>query len=182
MEENIIDKLEAYLKDLEERYKYYYEVERDKEISGVKVDIFAKSSTEHFREVLTKSIKIDQHYTKEYAVVKGEKGFVDEDEVKEFSQFLISSINKFSPPSVNTMSTILNGILVSTSGFSEGAIKFGKKFKYSKTFLLGIKGWHDIRFILIDLKEEKLYSNQRGKEVLSAYKIKSSSGGDKTKK
>jgi hypothetical protein len=80
------------------------------------------------------------------------------------------------------MSTILNGILVSTSGFSEEAIRFGKKFKYSKTFLLGIKGWHDIRFILIDLKEERIYSNYIGQEVLPAYKIKSESelgGGDR---
>ena len=182
MEENITDKLEAYLKDLEERYKYYYEVERDKEISGLKVDIFAKSSTEHFRQVLTKSIKIDQHYTKEYAAVKAEKRFVDKNEVKEFSQFLISSINKLSPPSVDTMSTILNGVLISASGFSEEAISYAKKFKFSKSFLLGIKGWCDIRLIIVDLKEEKLYSNRKGKEVLSAYKIKSSSGGDKTKK
>lgn len=182
MEENITDKLEAYLKDLEERYKYYYEVERDKEISGLKVDIFAKSSTEHFRQVLTKSIKIDQHYTKEYAAVKAEKRFIDKNEVKEFSQFLISSINELSPPSVDTMSTILNGVLVAISGFSEEAVSFAKKFKFSKSFLLGIKGWCDIRLILIDLKEERLYSNQKGKEVLSAYKIKSSLEGDKTKK
>ena len=176
------DKLESYLKDLEERYKYYYEVERDKEISGVKIDIFAKSSTEHFRQVLTKNIKIDQHYTKEYAMVKSLSGLGNKNEVEDFSQFLIFSINKLSPPSVDTMSTILNGILVSTSGFSEEAIRFGEKFKFSKSFLLGIKGWCDIRLILVDLKEEKLYSNQKGKEVLSAYKIKSSSGGEKTKK
>ena len=176
------DKLESYLKDLEERYKYYYEVERDKEISGVKVDIFAKSSTEHFRQVLTKNIKIDQHYTKEYAMVKSLSGLGNKNEVEDFSQFLIFSINKLSPPSVDTMSTILNGILVSTSGFSEEAIRFGEKFKFSKSFLLGIKGWCDIRLILVDLKEEKLYSNQKGKEVLSAYKIKSSSGGEETKK
>jgi len=182
VEEKITDKLEAYLKDLEERYKYYYEVERDKEISGLKVDIFAKSSTEHFRQVLTKKIKIDQHYTKEYAVVKAEKKFVNRSEIDIFSQFLISSINKLSPPSVDTMSTILNGVLVATSGFSEEAVNFAKKFKFSKSFLLGIKGWCDIRLILVDLKKEKLYSNQRGKEVFSAYKIKSKSrlGGDRT--
>jgi hypothetical protein len=47
---------------------------------------------------------------------------------------------------------------------------------------LGIKGWCDIRLILVDLKGKKLYSNKKGKEVLSAYKIKSKSGlgGDKT--
>ena len=182
MEENITDKLEVYLKDLEERYKYYYEAERDKEIFGLRLDIFAKSSTEHFRQVLTKSIKIDQHYTKEYAAVKGERRFVDKNEVEEFSKYLKSLINELLTPSVDTMSTILNGVLVATSSFSEEAVNFAKKFKFSKSFLLGLKGWCDIRLILGDLKEEKLYSNQKGKEILSAYKIKSSSGGDKTKK
>ena len=180
MEENITDKLGTYLKGLEERYKYYYEVERDKEISGLKVDIFAISSTEHFRQVLTKNIKIDQHYTKEYAVVKAEKKFVDKNEIEEFSKYLKSLINELVNPSMKIMSTILNGVLISTSGFSEEAVNFTKKFKFSKSFWLGIKGWCDIRLILVDLKEEKLYSNQKGEEVLSAYKIKSSSGGDKT--
>ena len=182
MEENIPDKLEAYLRDLEERYKYYYELEIDKEISGLKVDIFALSSTEHFRQVLTKNIKVDQHYTKEYAVVKAEKRFVDKNDVEEFSKYLKSLINKSFTPSVNIMSTILNGVLISASGFSEEAISFAEKFKFSKSFLLGINGWCDIRLILVDLKEEKLYSNHKGKEVLSAYKIKSSSGGNKIKK
>jgi len=180
VEENIPGILESYLKDLEERYKYYYEVERDKEISGVKVDIFAKSSTEHFRQVLTKNIKIAKHYTKEYAVVKAEKRFGDKNEVEKFSKFLKSLVNELVNPSVDIMSTIINGVLVSTSGFSEEAVSFVKKFKFSKSFLLGIKGWCDIRLILIDLKGQKLYSNKKGKEVLSAYKIKSPRGGDNT--
>jgi hypothetical protein len=180
VEENTVDKVEAYLKDLEERYKYYYKVERDKEISGVKVDIFALSSTEHFRQVLTKKIKIDQHYTKEYAVVKTLKRMGDKSEVEHFSKFIKSLVNELVNPSVETMSTILNGVLISASGFSEEAVSFTKKFKFSKSFLLGIRGWCDIRLILVDLKEEKLYSNKKGKEVLSAYKIKSPRGGDNT--
>jgi len=167
------DKLELYLKDLEERYRHYYEVERDKEISGVKLDIFARSYTEHFRQVLTKSIKIDQYYTKEYAMVKAEGGFIDKNKIDDFSQFLKSLIDELTTPSVDVMSTTLSGVLITSSGFSEEAVNFAKKFKFSKSFLLGIKGWCDIRLILVDLKEEKLYSNQKGKEVLSAYKIKS---------
>jgi len=151
-------------------------------MSGLKVDIFAKSSTEHFRQVFTKNIKIDQHYTKEYAVVKTLKGMGSKSEVEHFSKFIKSLVNELVNPSIEIMSTILNGVLISASGFSEEAVNFAKKFKFSKSFLLGIKGWCDIRLILVDLKEEKLYSNQKGKEVLSAYKIKSFSGGDKTKK
>ena len=181
-----IKRLEAYLNDLEERYKYYYEVERDKEISGVKVDIFAKSSTEYFRQVLTKKIKIDQHYTKEYAIVKSLSGLGNKNEVEEFSQFLISSINKLSPPSTDTMCVVLNGIMISDSGFSEDAIRFGEKFSFSKSFLLGIKGWHEIRLILVDLHNNKLFSNKKGKEVISAYKINTETekkgGGDKVLK
>jgi len=42
-------------------------------------------------------------------MVKVLSGLGNKNEVKEFSQFLISSIDKLSPPSVDTMSTILNG-------------------------------------------------------------------------
>lgn len=181
MEGNIPDKLELYLKDLEGRYKYYYDVERNKEISGIKIDIFAQSITKHYRNILIKKIRLDQFYTKEYAIVKTLKGFGDKREVEEFSQFLVSSIKELITPSVDTMCTIINGVLISTSSFSEEAIKFGEKFKFSKSFLLGIKGWCDIRLILVDWKVQKLFSNQKGKEVICAYKIKSSLGGDRIK-
>ncbi len=176
---NTQDRLDEYLKDLEERYKYYYNVERNKEILNVRIDIFAKSSTEHFRQVLTKRIKIDQHYTKEYAVVKTLKGRGNKSEVENFSKFIESLVNELVIPSVNTMCTIINGVLINTSGFSEEAVRSAKRFKFSKSFMLGIKGWCDIRLILVDLKEQRVYSNDKGKEVLSAYKIKPFSGGDK---
>ncbi|GAI95822.1 unnamed protein product [marine sediment metagenome] len=171
---NSQNKLDEYLKDLEGRYKYYYEVERDKEILGVKLDIFAKSSTEHFRQVLTKKIKIDQHYTKEYAVVKILKRIGDKGEVENFSKFIRSLVNELVVPSVEIMSTILNGVLVSAYGFSEEAIRLAERFKFSKSFMLGIKGWCDMRLILVDLERQRVYSNQKGKEVFVAYKIKSS--------
>ena len=170
---NTQEKLDKYLNKLEERYKYYFDVERNKEILNVRIDIFAKSSTEHFRQFLTKKIKIDQHYTKEYAVVKTLKRRGDKSEVENFSKFIKSLVNELVIPSVNTMCTIINGVLINTSGFSEEAINFAERFKFSKTFLLGLKGWCDIRLILIDLKGQKLYSNRKGEEVLSAYKIKS---------
>ena len=175
--------MERYLNDLEARFQYYYEVERNKEMFDEKIDIFAKSVTEHFRQVLNNNIKIDQHFTKEYAMVKTLFGLADKKEVEKFSQYLVSSINKLSPPSTNTMCAILNGIIVSDSGFSEDAIRFGEKFSFSKSFLLGIKGWHDIRLILVDLKNKKVFSNEKGKEIIMAYKINTEpERGDKVSK
>jgi len=178
MEEKLKDKKDTYLKDLEERYKYYYEIERNKELLGEVVDIFASSCIEHFRHVLTKKIKIDQYYTREYAVVRAEDSLIDKNEIEKFTNFLKSLINNLVFPSTEVMSTTLSGILITTVGFSEAAIDFGQRFKYSRSFWLGIKGWCDIRLILVDLREEKLYSNNKGKEVLIAYKIKPSQGGD----
>ena len=119
-------------------------------------------------------------------MVKTLFGLADKKEVEKFSQLLISSINKLSPPSTDTMYAVLNGVMISDSGFSEDAIRFGEKFSFSKSFLLGIKGWHDIRLILVDLNNNKLFSNKKGKEVISAYKINTKSkkegGGDKVSK
>lgn len=178
MEEMLNEKKDKYLKDLEERYKHYYEIERNKELLGEIVDIFASSSMECFRHVLTKKIKIDQYYTKEYAIVKAKGSLINKEEIEKFCNFLKSFINNLVCPSTEVMSTTLSGILVSTIGFSKDAVKFGQEFKFSRSFWLGIKGWCDIRLILVDLREEKLYSNNQGKEILFAYKIKSSKGDD----
>ncbi|GAB4112179.1 MAG: hypothetical protein Kow00103_00850 [Candidatus Caldatribacteriota bacterium] len=169
---------DIYLRELEKRYRYYYEIEKNKEILGEIVDIFASSSIEHFRNILTKKIKIDKYYTKEYAIVRVKDALIDQEKIEKFTNFLKSVLNNLICPSTEVMSTTLSGVLITNIGFSEEAINFGQKFKFSRSFWLGIKGWCDIRLILIDLKEEKFYSNNKGKEILTAYKFNSSKGGD----
>jgi len=170
--------LEEYLNKLEKRYRAHYNVERNKAISSKEFDIYAISIIEHFRNVLTKKIQIDHYQEREIILVKGFEKFIQYKEIKELSQHLVTSTKELVVPSFEIMSHVINGIIISSQGFSENAIKAGQKFKYGRTFCLGIKGWCDIRLVLIDIKNNTVYCNAKGREIIEVYAIDKKKGGD----
>jgi hypothetical protein len=171
--------LEEYLEKLEKRYQAHYNVERNKTVAGKELDIYAISVIEHFRHVLTKKIKIDHYQEREIILVKRFEQLIQAKEIEEFSQYLITANKKLVVPSFDIMSHALNGIIISSQGFSKEAIKYAQRFKYGKTFCLGIKGWCDIRLLLIDIKNNCLFCNAKGKEVVEVYSFERHKGGEK---
>jgi hypothetical protein len=170
--------LEEYLEELEKRYQGHYNVERSKAIAGKELDIYAISIIEHFRHAFTKSIQIDHYQEKEIILVKGFKEFIQAKEIIEFSQYLVTTSKELITPSFEIMSHVINGIIISSQGFSEDAISNAQKFKYGRTFCLGIKGWCDIRLLLIDIKNHHVYCNAKGKEIIEIYAFDNRKGGD----
>lgn len=161
--------LDEYIKDLEKRLQAHYDIETHKIISTLKLDIYAISVIEHFRNIFSKKIQIDHYQEKEIILVKGFDRYVQEQDVNQFSRLLIQVTREHVSPSFDVMSHTINGILISSQGFSREAIRLAEQFRYSRTFFLGIKGWCDIRFLLIDLPNTCLYCNPKGKEVKTVY-------------
>ncbi len=164
--------LTEYLAELVKRYQLHYNVETNKLIAGQQVDIYAISIIEHYRHVLTKKIQIDRYQEREIILVKGFVSLVTDSEINDFSQFLINTTQELVTPSFEVMSHTVNGIMVSEEGFTPEVIATAQKFKYGKTFLLGIKGWCDIRLLLIDVKNSCVFCNAKGKEVAPIYTFK----------
>ncbi len=171
--------LTEYLGELLKRYQLHYDVETNKFISGTKIDIYALSVIEHYRNVFNKKIKIDHYQEREMILVNGFEKYIEDKDISEYSQFLIKATQELVNPSFDIMCHVINGIMVSTNGFSREAISLSQKFKYSKTFVLGIKGWCDIRLLLIDIKNNNIFCNAKGREIVGIYSFNKESGGDK---
>jgi len=161
--------LKEYLDELEKRYQAHYDVETYKTIAGTQIDIYAISIIEHFRHVLTKKIQIDHYQEREIILVKGFEQYIKKEEIEFFLKYLVHANKELVVPSFNIMSHAMNGIMVSSEGFSKEAIETAQRFKYGRTFCLGIKGWCDIRLLIIDLKNRDVYCNSKGLEVKSVY-------------
>lgn len=173
--------LRQYLEELEKRYQAHYNIEVQKTIDGKQMDIFAISIIEHYRNILSKKIQIDHYQEREMILVKGFDALIQEKIVKDFSQFLVTVTNKLVTPSFDVMSHGINGIMVSSKGFSPEAVEAARKFKFSRTFCLGIKGWCDIRLLLIDIKNAGVFYNSKGKEIAPVYTFKQRNKGEVVK-
>lgn len=161
--------LSEYLDLLKQRYQLNYNVEINKFIQDVNVDIFALSVIEHYRNVISKKIQIDRYEERKIILVKGYESLVKDGEMNDFFRFLTRAAQELVIPSLDIMSHLIDGIIVSAQGFSQEAISAAQKYKYSRTFFLGIKGWCDIRLLLVDLKNSTVFYNVKGKEIVQVY-------------
>ena len=125
-------------------------------------------------------LKMFEYPNKETILRKNASGIFASEEIKKFSQYLVTSSKELITPSFDVMSHTINGIMVSSQGFSKEAIEAARKFRYGRTFCLGIKGWCDIRLLLIDIKNSCVFCNAKGKEIVEVYIFsKKKIGGDK---
>lgn len=161
----------AYLDVLSERYKRYFDIHRNYNLLGNELDIFAEYRVKNEKYFLSKSAVIFSFENFEYCLVKCFKEGINKAELQEFTDFLVDSVKEIVKPSSEHMSTYLSGVIVSEKSFSQEVIEMAEKFKYSKNFLFTLKGWCDVRLILVDLERNIVITNKKGREVKKNYVV-----------
>ena len=81
-----------------------------------------------------------------------------------FEQFkrLISEL----PTDEKHMSSIFTAALISEEEIDPKIVETASAKKFHKDFWFSLHGWADLAFILVDLKNEKIYSNSFGKRTV----------------
>lgn len=158
-----------YMDLLKDNMKSCFDIFEDYTIDTNKLDIYGKSIVRNERYIGNEKFVLDAYENYEHCLIKSTQKEVDKDEIGKFTEFLKSSMNILVTPREGHMSTIISGVYISDLGFSEEAIHIAKKFKYSKTFSMGLKGWCDEKLFLIDLKKNKVYTNKEGKKNKKFY-------------
>lgn len=164
--------LQDYLAALAERYSVYYDVERDRVVGGRKLAIFARSKIRSEKYFITKSIPLYGFENYQYGLVEAGERIIDEPDVTSFTEYLKSLVDVLVKPHEEHMSTCLDGILVTTSGFTPAAICTAQRFKFGRMFKFGFAGWCDIRLVLVDLAQGRVFTNRRGREIEKYYRPK----------
>lgn len=160
---------QEYIYNLKNSWKEYFDIFEDYDMYGENLSIYAKSFVRNERYIASKKSVIDAYENHEHCIVKSKDEIANANDIINFANFLKSLSEKIVTPDDEHMSTIINGIYICNKGFSDETIKIGKKFKCHKTFAFGLKGFCDVRLFLIDLTENKLYTNRDGKAMKSFY-------------
>lgn len=165
-----MDSYEEYLKELQARYRAYFDIFPDYSLLGRTVGLFARCHVRHEKFFLSRKATIGAWETSEYCLVEGRQAGIGTDQVRDFTAFLVRAVDELVKPHEEHMSSIVSGILVSERGFEPEAIRLGTGFRHERSFWFGLRGWCSVRLLLVDLSSGKVYASRKGKEVMRIYR------------
>ncbi len=165
-------KLEEYLETLRGKYEAYFDIYPDYSILGRRLDLYARSHVSSEKFFLTKKAVLAAWVTNEYCLVEGHSAKIYTPQVQDFSAFLVNAANELVKLHKEHMSSVVTGILVSERGFDPEAIHIGTRFKRSRSFWFGLRGWYSVCLLLVDLSTGQAHASPKGKEVMKSYQPK----------
>lgn len=136
------------------------------------MDLYARSHVRSEKFFLTKKAILGAFETNEYCLVECHSANIYAPEVKDFTAFLVNAAGELVKPYKEHMSSVVTGILVSEQGFAPEAIHIGTRFKHSRDFWFGLRGWYSVCLLLVDLSSGQVHANSKGKEVIKSYQPK----------
>jgi hypothetical protein len=158
-----------YMDKFKEKLKEYFNIFENYEVLDEFFPLYAKSLVRNERYIGSKKLVTDAYENHEHIFIQWKDEKVEKYDVEKFTNFFKSIVNKIVFPNEEHMSTTINGIYITHNSFTSEAIEYGENFKFQKTFAFGLKGWCDIGIILIDLNNEKIYTNKVGKKTKPLY-------------
>jgi len=163
-----------YLAMLENRHRYYFDVHRDYEIAGRRFDLYAECHVRTERTVL--GYLLDSYESHDYRMVKYYEQASLQD-IRHLYDWIASNYDIWVTPKDGHMCTFLALVVVLGKGVSQDLIRFIKRAKQSRYFALGLKGWYELRLLLVDLNEEKLWCNSSGNRIRMDFEMKAKPNG-----
>lgn len=160
--------IDGYLELLAKKHSVYYDVYRDYELNGEKLDIYAEFHARNERYVLIDVL--DAYETHEYRMIKY-YGDLRIEHAERFGKWLEGLTEVLVKPHSEHMCTTLTGVMVTNKGIDRDMERFVKGYRYTKYYSFGIKGWGEIRLICADLASNRVMANRKGREVIKDFAI-----------
>ena len=165
-------KLEEYLETLRGKYEAYFDIYPDYSVLGRRLNLYARSHVRSEKFFISKKATLGAWETNEYCLVEGHSAKVYAPQVQDFTTFLVNAADELVKPHKEHMSSVVTGILVSERGFDPEAIHIGTRFKRSRSFWFGLRGWCSVCLLLVDLSSGQVHASSKGKEVMKSYQPK----------
>jgi len=143
----------------------YFDISENFHISDKSFPLYGKSIVRNERYIASKKLVIDAYENYEHIFVQSKNQNVEKKDIEELTNFLKSTIDNLINPNEEHMSTIITGIYITDKLFTPEALNFGRKFKFSKNFAFGLKGWCHIQTVLVELGTNQIYTNKSSKNL-----------------
>lgn len=147
-------------------YRANFDIKGEQELAGKSFDYYAFCEIANEKYLGHKSVKIYSYNDYEHCFVDNQPdlnlNFLTE-------EFFYNSIDELIENRRNHHQSYLTFILVVEGGVSKEAAEEIKNINLSKSFWFGIRGWVDLRLIVVDLDDNSVYANNEGQDVMENY-------------
>ena len=158
-----------YIAILKNKLTGYFDVYENYKMDNHILPIAAKSIIRNERYAFTKELVLDAYENLEYSFIDYNEANVNIITILYFINLLKSNVETIVDPNEEHMSSTINGIYITNTGFSQEAIREVENFKFRKNFFFGLRGWCDIFLVLVDLNKKEVYTNKQGKNLKDFY-------------
>lgn len=155
-------------------YQTSYDIEKPFDINGDIYDAHAGFNVTSAKYVLIKKAELWRADCFEHAFFKC-VNCLEKADVEKFSRHVEEYIEPElvrggkSCPEKDHMYTFMTAIFICDEGVSEEAKRAVKKYRYLKNYRFGIRGYSEVRLLVFDLKEKKIFGNQAAREMVKGY-------------
>lgn len=168
-----------YMKEIERKFVTFFTIQKDTKINGVHIDMFADYSNIVGRTLISKVDIIDYYEIYEKCYFKHYE-YLSLREADKFFEFL-KGISDAVTPSEFHRSTDITGIMICDE-LEDGMQNHLYKLKHVRYFNYYLKGWVEIRLVLVSLKDMQIYTNPAAKTLKKIYRIDTESSTRAIKK
>lgn len=172
-------KFEDYMKEIERKFVTFFTIQKDAQINGVHIDMFADYSNIVGRTLITKVDIIDYYEIFEKCYFKHYE-YLNRDEADKFFEFL-KEISDTVTPSEFHRSTDITGVMICDK-IDNDMQNHLYKLKHVRYFNYYLKGWVEVRLVLVSLSDMQIYTNPAAKTLKKIYKINNDSSTRAIKK
>lgn len=159
---NILTK-EELLDRLLAAHDVYYDTARDVVFAGRQFPGYAEFHTHGEKFVLSKKAKLWEVNAHEYLFFVTTE-LLDESLFKELVSFMTTEALAKIELVPDHMTSYLTLVVIADE-VSEPVLRLVRTTRFRKNFLLGFRGWADLRLAVIDLQDNNVVTNGQGKEI-----------------
>lgn len=145
-------------------HKAYFDVERDHEFAGRTFEGYAAFHSSASQYVLAKRAKLWETNSHEYMFFTIEERLTCAhlDELVEFMKTRAIDKVVLERDHMNSFLTLV----VITGDVEDGMARQVRRTSFRRNFMLGLKGWADLRLCVIALGDGEVYANAMGRDIV----------------
>lgn len=161
-----------YLEVLKNRYRRYFNIyEKEHELLSDEFDLMATCNIRGEKYMFSKSIKVYTVEENEHCFVKVYGNIVTDEQIQEFADSIKKTIEAIVKPHPDHLKTILTGVVIAEQGCTDYVKKFVTNYRYQRSFMFCLKGWCEVRLVLVDLSQNTVSHHAKNEKLKMLYNI-----------